>query len=55
MLARHKKHAKRTLKQLLMFCKLGFPLLGVQLDFWDKKHSKPHNIMTIEDGRGFIL
>jgi hypothetical protein len=42
--ARHKKHTERTLKELLVFCKLGLSLFVVQLTFGTKKNL--NNIVT---------
>jgi hypothetical protein len=41
---KHRKHAERILKDLLVLCKLGLPLFVVHLVFWDKKNLI--NIMT---------
>jgi hypothetical protein len=39
-LARYKKHAKRTLKELSMFCNLGLLLFVAQIIFGTRKPSR---------------
>jgi hypothetical protein len=45
---RHKKHAKRTLKELLVFYKLGLPLFGGLARFWGKRNLQQHPDMLCD-------